>query len=311
MKEQLSLVGRATDCHPILSDASVSLFHCSLLSTPKGLWVVDLGSQLGTKVNGNSVRYARLSDGDELQIGRFRLLLNEGSTPQPVHPAEPGGAGVPSLLPRLRSNPPRFWKNPGCGDLIATLEQPGWTDRARFTEVNEVARSVLVPLVLQMGRMQEQMTAQFNQVMMLLKIFGTIQRDQQASLEQESEEIDRLSAELRALQAELGRRFSAPEGPGATANPGGMTRCAASPQGTASDSSPSRSDPRQVMGPETPPADVDAQPQPAPSSRQEADRLPQGEPDAQVHALLCQRIAELQNERQSRWQKVLDIVVGK
>jgi pSer/pThr/pTyr-binding forkhead associated (FHA) protein len=318
MKERLSLVGRAADCHPTLSDPSVSLFHCSLVLTPTGLWVVDLASRLGTKVNGNAVRYARLSDGDELQVGRFRLLLDDGTTSDPVHRAEPGGVGVPSLLPPTSFQPPALPEESVLRDLIATLEPSGRTDHARSTERNELARSVLVPLVLQMGRMQEQMTAQSNQVMRMLEMFGVIQRDQRALLEQERGEIDRLSTELRALQAELGRRFSALKGPVPTANPGGVTRDpvvpgrprrAASPQGAASDPSPSRPDPRQVMGYETPPTDGDARPQPAPMSRQDADQ-PQGQTDARIHAVLCQRIAEIQNERQSRWQKVLSIVVG-
>ena len=42
MNRVVSLVGSAAGCKFRLADPSVSLFHCSLVRTPAGVWVVDL-----------------------------------------------------------------------------------------------------------------------------------------------------------------------------------------------------------------------------------------------------------------------------
>src|SRR5262249_19779161 len=67
----LALVGRAPLCRVRLVGSSVSRFHCSLVRTPLGLWVVDLFGKGGITVNEVPVRSARLEDGDRLQVGHF------------------------------------------------------------------------------------------------------------------------------------------------------------------------------------------------------------------------------------------------
>jgi len=60
MTTMLALVGRAPLCRVRLVGASVSRFHCSLVRTPLGLWVVDLFGKGGIRVNDSPVRSARL-----------------------------------------------------------------------------------------------------------------------------------------------------------------------------------------------------------------------------------------------------------
>ncbi|MGL6095426.1 MAG: FHA domain-containing protein [Fimbriiglobus sp.] len=69
----MTLVGRDPACKVCLSSAEVADRHCYLLLTPCGMWVVDLLSSGGTRVNGEPVRFARLGTGDELEVGRFRM----------------------------------------------------------------------------------------------------------------------------------------------------------------------------------------------------------------------------------------------
>ncbi len=79
MKRAVALVGSATGCAVRLNGSSVSPYHCALVLTGLGLWVVDLlgavGSPLqdGISVNGRGVRFARLDPGDVLRIGQFRV----------------------------------------------------------------------------------------------------------------------------------------------------------------------------------------------------------------------------------------------
>lgn len=67
----LTLVGSAPDCKIHLGGDDVAPRHCYLVHTPDGLWVVDLTGRTGVRVNGQATRFARLGEGDELQIGRF------------------------------------------------------------------------------------------------------------------------------------------------------------------------------------------------------------------------------------------------
>ena len=82
MRHILTLVGSSSWCKVRLAAPGVLPFHCSLLRTPDGVWVVSLGRG-GIAVNGSTLRVAQLKDGDELQIGDVvvRLFFNTASPP--------------------------------------------------------------------------------------------------------------------------------------------------------------------------------------------------------------------------------------
>ena len=75
----LSLIGSASGCKFRLTDPSVSRFHCSLLQTPAGLWIVDLLGQRGITVNEVPVRSSRLVDGDVSELGGIKSGFGFGS----------------------------------------------------------------------------------------------------------------------------------------------------------------------------------------------------------------------------------------
>jgi pSer/pThr/pTyr-binding forkhead associated (FHA) protein len=72
----VTLVGWNSSCKVRLQHSSVGRAHCSLVLTPDGLWVVDLLCAGGTHVNGKSVEFARLEEGDELAVGRFLMRIS-------------------------------------------------------------------------------------------------------------------------------------------------------------------------------------------------------------------------------------------
>jgi hypothetical protein len=68
-------IGRSPDCGIFLDDVTVSRKHATLVQRD-GRWLVeDAGSLNGTFVNRKRVESAELEDGDELQIGKYRLTF--------------------------------------------------------------------------------------------------------------------------------------------------------------------------------------------------------------------------------------------
>lgn len=74
-------VGRANENEHVVHDLAVSRRHFQLLTRDDGVYVVDLGSGNGTRVNGTRVSEVRLVHGDKIQIGNtiFRFEMPQGA----------------------------------------------------------------------------------------------------------------------------------------------------------------------------------------------------------------------------------------
>jgi hypothetical protein len=71
-------IGRSAAADLRLDDPSVSRRHALIVcEKPKALRVLDDRSLNGVRLNGVPIEWARLVDGDELAIGRFRLFVLE------------------------------------------------------------------------------------------------------------------------------------------------------------------------------------------------------------------------------------------
>jgi hypothetical protein len=68
-------IGRSPDCGIFLDDVTVSRKHAVLRDRDNGFFIEDQGSLNGTFVNRKRVESAQLDDGDELQIGKYRLTF--------------------------------------------------------------------------------------------------------------------------------------------------------------------------------------------------------------------------------------------
>lgn len=72
-------IGRSVSADLQLDDPSVSRRHALIVSEPgEPLRVLDDRSLNGIFVNGDTVEWGKLADGDELTIGRYRLFALEG-----------------------------------------------------------------------------------------------------------------------------------------------------------------------------------------------------------------------------------------
>jgi pSer/pThr/pTyr-binding forkhead associated (FHA) protein len=72
-------VGRSPECDIFLDDVTVSRRHAVVTRGGGGLEIEDRGSLNGTYLNRKRIESAgRLTDGDELQIGKYRLTFLGG-----------------------------------------------------------------------------------------------------------------------------------------------------------------------------------------------------------------------------------------
>jgi hypothetical protein len=70
-------IGRNPDAEVFLDDVTVSRNHAMIISRPDGHYIDDLGSLNGTYVNKRRIESHRLVDGDELQVGKYKLTYLE------------------------------------------------------------------------------------------------------------------------------------------------------------------------------------------------------------------------------------------
>jgi hypothetical protein len=201
-----------------LVDPAVSRFHCSLLRTVAGAWVIDLLGRGGIVVNGRRVRAARLEQGDLLQVGPFLMRIRTDPPPADASwlvpgassswvdwsPAAFGVAGKPADTP-TEDRPSRD-RNPA---ELADGAVAGGT---------EPIDPVLSRMTNQFEEMQRQMNDQFQQVLtMMAEMVGQVQRDQTAQVRQEIEQLSRNLGD--ALPAGAGAAPRAPVGVPAASEP--------------------------------------------------------------------------------------------
>jgi hypothetical protein len=72
-------IGRHPDSHIFLDDITVSRRHAELRRDGGEYSLTDVGSLNGTYVNRERVEEATLHSGDEIQVGKFKLVFLAGS----------------------------------------------------------------------------------------------------------------------------------------------------------------------------------------------------------------------------------------
>ena len=333
MNRVLALVGRSPRCLFYVSNPALSKFHCSLVRTPTGLWVVDLLSRAGTSLNGHRVRFARIQEGDQVQLGEFSLRFRrpyrnakvvqeivaggvevrnagdrrstidvrpspEENTSLPLPPNEPSRALEPVPLSEA--------------ETAAVMPRAARTVLAAPDERVGAEWSMLIALVSQFNLMQQQMFDQFQESMLMnSRMFTSLHQDQMALVREELDQLRGLTGELRTLQDELtGQPARTWPGVGPTG------RSAAPVNNNGAKNLPTPVGPGASDGE----ADLDgkaatfnavplAKPLKVSGNAAPVGPPPDGSPE-DMHVWLNQRISALQEERQTRWDKLLGRILG-
>ncbi|HUC56878.1 MAG TPA: FHA domain-containing protein [Streptosporangiaceae bacterium] len=78
LDSEVTEVGRRPDSDIFLDDVTVSRRHAEFYRSGGKFTVRDVGSLNGTYVNRNRIEEAALNGGDEVQIGKFRMVFLQG-----------------------------------------------------------------------------------------------------------------------------------------------------------------------------------------------------------------------------------------
>jgi pSer/pThr/pTyr-binding forkhead associated (FHA) protein len=79
LDKEVTTAGRHPDSDIFLDDITVSRRHAEIRRIPDGYEVCDVGSLNGTYLNRERIEKALLSNGDELQVGKFKLVFFVGT----------------------------------------------------------------------------------------------------------------------------------------------------------------------------------------------------------------------------------------
>jgi pSer/pThr/pTyr-binding forkhead associated (FHA) protein len=77
VEEDRMSIGRSPDAAIFLDDVTVSRNHALVVQRKDGRFIDDLGSLNGTYVNRRRIESHKLADGDEIQIGKYKLSFLE------------------------------------------------------------------------------------------------------------------------------------------------------------------------------------------------------------------------------------------
>jgi pSer/pThr/pTyr-binding forkhead associated (FHA) protein len=75
LDKDVTTAGRHPDSDIFLDDVTVSRRHAEFTRTDAGFVVSDVGSLNGTYLNRERIERAPLANGDEVQVGKFRLMF--------------------------------------------------------------------------------------------------------------------------------------------------------------------------------------------------------------------------------------------
>lgn len=282
----LTLVGRSDGCKLKLVGDDIAPYHCGLVHTPAGLWVVDLSGR-GVVVGGERMRVAPLPAGAELWVGRFLIGCHagpprSGRVAAPAPPARTADDfGPPTAVVAVRPAVPEDEvalggplpePEPGLpashilSDVAA--QAPGDPADTPAPAATPPPAGRLAPLLRRLGEAQARMFDDFQQALRVtVQLYGRVPAGPAAAAREELTRLRDLTAELVRVQGEVAEwGFADPAGP--------------------TDATPLPGHPPLPAGP----------------------RLP--DPAEAIRAWVEERVGVLVKERDARWERLVGLVAA-
>jgi pSer/pThr/pTyr-binding forkhead associated (FHA) protein len=99
LENDVTTIGRHPESHVVLTCPSSSGRHAVIKQSEKGVFVHDLDSSNGTRVNGAEIEEALLKDGDRVGFGDVQAVFYAGDPPKVLEEK-------PAAAPRFSKSPP-------------------------------------------------------------------------------------------------------------------------------------------------------------------------------------------------------------
>jgi len=309
MSQVLAVVGSSPRCKVRLLDSGVSKRHCALLRTSQGLYAIDLLGRGGITANGVQVRFARLGPGDSLGLGQVTVRPNFGLdvsasgewsavpanfSPFVSAPSLPAPSLPASSLPSRRSS--HWGRHEPAGHELSRVGPDAFDPPPIPPPPPAPAAGLGDPALLMLlnhfSLMQQQMMDQFQQsTMMMMQMFGGMHREQMGLIREELDRLNELNEEVARIKAEMSARPAGSPAPAPAPTPAPAPAPPPPATGFAR--------PGAAMPPHLPPPE-----------RRPESAAHKNTPSPEIHDWITQRLATINQEQQSRWQKVMGMLRG-
>jgi predicted component of type VI protein secretion system len=125
LKKDVTIVGRKRGvCDIFIDRSSISKLHCMIVKTDGLLFIRDLGSTNGTKVNGQRVTRGALLPGDELAFANAKYKVHLGPDDPDMVEQDAGTEVMITLPPRRRHEEARLDED----EVVVSSSRPSQSD---------------------------------------------------------------------------------------------------------------------------------------------------------------------------------------
>jgi predicted component of type VI protein secretion system len=138
LKKDVTIVGRKRGvCDIFIDRSSISKLHCIIVKTDGLLFIRDLGSTNGTKVNGQRVTRGALLPGDELSFANSKYKVHLGPD-DPDMVEQDAGTEVMIAMPRRQHEEERLDSQEGEEDAPVPIGRRSSMSDVRLLSDDEV-----------------------------------------------------------------------------------------------------------------------------------------------------------------------------
>ena len=128
LKKDVTIVGRKRGvCDIFIDRSSISKLHCMIVKTDGLLFIRDLGSTNGTKVNGQRVTRGALLPGDELAFANAKYKVHLGPDDPDMVEQDAGTEVMIQMPPRRRHEEERL-DDDDDDDVVFSKSRPSMSD---------------------------------------------------------------------------------------------------------------------------------------------------------------------------------------
>ncbi len=134
-------IGRLPSAQLKIDDASVARIHAVIEFAGSDVSLIDMGSTVGTAVNGAKVHKVKLGHGDQVAIGDTQLVIGLGGAAQGVPAAAPAAA-APQPMPAAPAVAPVAWGAPASQPQPQPMPSGRAPSQPRFDPGNTQAEPI-------------------------------------------------------------------------------------------------------------------------------------------------------------------------